>query len=257
MNLLDLAEVLASTADHPRRGSRVLYLTREGDGLEPAGFADAVGEVTTVLDRLDTEGADGLAVQTHVAGGEGSEPRPVAVVADRGGAFAMAAGGSDPQASDRAPRPGDSVPLQQCWRFVVHALAALDRAGDIPEPPDDPNPAAYLAAAWLGTVVEAAKLDAEVFDGLRALPDEAGLVAALGLPSDLRGWDAVHAVAREGSEGEARRLGRNGVAWEAHRLLGDPGALLSAVAEAGHVALADRFFEQLIQRNWARPGTTA
>lgn len=257
MNLLDLAEVLASTDDHPRRGSRVLYLTPGDGGLEPAGFADTVGDVTTVLDRLDTEGADGLAVQAHVVAGEEPAPHPVAVVADRTGGFAMVVAGEVGAASDHAPRPDDPAALQQCWRFVVHALAALDRAADIPEPPDDPHPAAYLMAAWLATVVEAAKLDPEVLDQLESLPDEAGLVGALGLPPRLRGWDAVHAAAMARSEQRAHRLGRNGTAWQAHVLLGDPAAMLSAVADAGRVELADALFAQLIERGWARPAGPA
>ena len=259
MDLLQLAEVMAATDDHPRRGSRVLYLTEEAGDLEPAGFADAVGDVVTVLDRLDTEGADGLAVQTRVGtpdteGGEVAD-RPAAVVVSRDGGVAMAVAeghGRPAGRLDRAPRPDDPPALQLCWRFVVHALAALDAADAIPEPPDDPHPAAYLMAAWLGTVLQAAKVDAEILDRLHDLPSEAGLVEALGLPSDVRGWDAVHEAARIRDPAMAARLGRNGVAWEAHVLLGDPSRHLAAVAESGRVELADTLFRELTERGWAR-----
>lgn len=254
MHLLDLAHVLATTPDHPQQRSRVLYLTDTADGLEPAGFADAVGDVVTVLDRLDTEGADGLAVQTRVGVHDEPDDRPAAVVASRAGRFAMAVAEEDgrPAALDRAPRPDDPPALQLCWRVVVHALAALERRDAIPEPPDDPHPAAYLVAAWLGTLLQAAKVDASVLDRVQALPSEAGLVEALDLPVELAGWDAVREAAAVRAPGAADRLGRNGVAWEAHVLLGDPGAHLAAVAESGRVDLADRLFGDLIERGWAR-----
>lgn len=251
MTLLDLAHVLAST-DHPRRQSRVLYLTETGDGLEPAGFVDAVGDVATVLDRLDTAGADGLAVQTHVDGPDG---HPVAVVATRTGGFAAAVAarhGRPAVGLDRAPRPDDPAALHLCWRFVVHGLAALERADAVPEPPDDPHPAAYLMAAWLEGLQEAARTDPGVLDRIGGLPDEAGLVAALHLPEQLSGWDAVHEAVVARAPAAAARLGRNGVAWEAHVLLGDPGAHLAGVAESGHVELADRLFGDLTERGWAR-----
>lgn len=254
VNLLDLAHVMATTPDHPRRRTRVLYLTDTGDGLEPVGFADVVGDVTTVLDRLDTEGADGLAVQTRVVGEADGAGRPVAVVASRAGRFATAvADGDGPTTLDRAPRPGDPQVMQDCWRLVVHALAALERADAIPEPPDDPHPGAYLMAAWLGVVLDAADGDPAALDAIAGLPDEPDLVAALDLPAQLSGWDAVqHAVASR-HPAAADRLGRNGIAWEAHALLGDPGAHLTAVAETGRVELADALFEQLTARGWARP----
>jgi hypothetical protein len=263
VQLVDLARVLATTEDHPRHRSRVLYLSDDGGGPEPAGFADAVGDVVTVLDRLDTEGADGLAVQTRVgapqAGADEPVDRPAAVVALRDGGFAMAVGaghGRPTVASDHAPRPDDAPALQLCWRFVVHAMAALDAADAIPEPPDDPHPAAYLMAAWLRTVLQAAKVDAEVLDRIRVLPDEAGLVAALGLPVDASGWDAVREAAAVRAPEVAERLGRNGTAWEAHVLLGDPGVHLAAVAESGRVELADRLFADLTERGWARAAGT-
>lgn len=255
MQLTELAEVMATTEDHPRRRSRVLYLTAAPGGLEPAGFADTVGDVVTVLDRLDTEGADGLAVQTRVGAHDEPEDRPAAVVASRSGGFALAVapGHGRPAASlDRSPRPDDPPALQLCWRVVVHALAALDATDEIPQPPDDPHPAAYLMAAWLGTLLEAAKVDAGVLDRVRALPDEAGLVQALDLPADVRGWDAVHAAAGVRAPELADRLGRNGVAWEAHVLLGDPARHLAAIAESGRVELADALFGDLTERGWAR-----
>lgn len=259
MDLRDLAEVMAATEDHPRHRSRVLYLTDVGDGLEPAGFADAVGDVVTVLDRLDTEGADGLAIQTRVGApdeqGDRVPDRPVAIVVGRGGGFAVAAaeGHGRPAVSlDRAPRPDDPAVLQLCWRFVVHALAALEARDAIPEPPDDPHPGAYLMAAWLGTLLTAAKVDAGVLDRVQALPSEAGLVEALDLSADARGWDAVHEAVAARDPEAAARLGRNGVAWEAHTLLGDPARHLSAVAESGRVELADAMFGDLTQRGWAR-----
>lgn len=259
MNPIDLAHVLATTEDHPRRRSRVLYLTDTGDGLEPVGFADAVGDVVTVLDRLDTEGADGLAVQTRVGtpdGEHGEAPdRPAAVVATRDGSFASAVAeghGRPDAATDRAPRPDDLPALQLCWRFVVHALAALERSDAIPPPPDDPHPAAYLTAAWLDTVLHAAKVDDEVLDRIRDLPSEAGLVERLDLPGHLEGWDAVLEAAAVRAPAAAARLGRNGVAWEAHVLLGDPGEMLGAIARSGRVELADRLFGELTGRGWAR-----
>ncbi len=258
MNLLDLAQLLATTEDHPGRRARVLYLTHTDGGLEPAGFADAVGDAATVLDRLDTEGADALAVQTRVGSVDAGTDRAVAVVATRQGDFAIAVtpdGGGDGAATttDRAPRRGDPPATQACWRFVVHALAALDRADAIPEPPDDPHPAAYLMAAWLSTLLAAAKVDPEVLDRAGGLPDEAGLVAALDLPAELSGWDAVHRAVEVSHPTVADRLGRQGVAWEAHELLGDPGAHLAAVAESGRVDLADQLFGELTERGWARP----
>lgn len=256
MTLIELAQVLASTEDHPRRGSRVLYLLREQGELAPAGFADAVGDVTTVLDRLDTDGADGLAVQTRGVTGDGpdgdTEGRPVAVVATREGGFAMAVGGPGGDAADRAPRADDAPPLQQCWRVVVHALAALDRIDAIPEPPDDPHPAAYLMAAWLGALLEASHDDASTLDRGPELPDEPALVRALGLPVELRGWDAVHEAVATRAPAAAARLGRNGVAWQANLLLGDPGRHLAALAASGRVELADALFAQLTARGWAR-----
>ena len=102
-------------------------------------------------------------------------------------------------------------------------------------------------------MLEAAKVDASVLDRLGGLPDEAGLVAALDLPADLAGWDAVaEAAAVRAPAATARALGRNGVAWEAHVLLGDPGAHLAAVAESGRVDLADAMFGELTERGWAR-----
>ncbi len=259
MDLRDLAEVMAATEDHPRHRSRVLYLTGVDDGLEPAGFADAVGDVVTVLDRLDTEGADGLAIQTRVGAPEeqdGQVPdRPVAIVASRGGGVAVAAAawhGRPASSIDRAPRPDDPEVLQLCWRFAVHALAALDASDAIPEPPDDPHPGAYLMAAWLETLLTAAKVDDEVLDRVQALPGEAGLVEALDLSADVRGWDAVHEAVETRHPAAAARLGRNGVAWEAHVLLGDPASYLSAVAESGRIELADALFGELTQRGWAR-----
>lgn len=257
MNLLELAQVLATTPDHPPRRSRVLYLVDDGDGPEPAGFADTVGDVTTVLDQLDTEGADGLAVQVRVTvGGEQDDARPAAVVATRAGGFAASVAestGGTTESLDRAPRPADSAALQACWRLVVHALAALDRADAIPEPPDDPHPGAYLMAAWLAGVVEEAKVDARAFDRVEGLPTEAALVDALGLPAALHGWDAVHEAATVRAPAAAGRLGRNGVAWEAHTILGDPGRHLGALADAGRVDLADAIFAELTARGWARP----
>lgn len=257
MNLLELAQVLATTPDHPPRRSRVLYLVDDGDGPEPAGFADAVGDVATVLDQLDTEGADGLAVQVRVlVDGPEEDARPAAVVATRDGAFAVAVGGAGDGATqtlDRAPRPGDPDALQACWRLVVHTLAALDRSDAIPEPPDDPHPGAYLMAAWLAGVVEDAKVDASTLDRIEGLPTEAGLVDAIGLPAGLDGWDAVHEAATVRAPVAAGRLGRNGVAWEAHAILGEPGRHLGALADAGRVELADAIFAELTARGWARP----
>lgn len=256
--MLDLAHLLATTEDHPGRRARVLYLTDTDDGLEPAGYADAVGDAATVLDRLDTEGADALGIQTRVGSSEDGSDRAVAVVATRGGHFALAVtpeegGDGATVTSDRAPLRGDPPATQACWRFVVHALAALDRADAIPEPPDDPHPAAYLMAAWLSTLLTAAKVDPEVLDRTGGLPDEPGLVAALDLPVELSGWDAVHHAVAVGNPTLADRLGRDGVAWEAHELLGDPGAHLAAVAESGRVDLADQLFAELTDRGWARP----
>lgn len=254
MRPLDLAEVLATT-DHPGTRPRVLYCTETGEGLEPAGYADAVGDVVTVLDRLDTEGADALAIQHAVAVQGEDEPRHAAVVATRTGDHAVVVAGLDgtTATSDRAPAPDDPPAVQACWRVVVHALAALDRADAIPEPTDDPHPAAYLMAAWLRPLIEAAAVDAEVLDRVTDLPSESGLVGALDLPHDLHGWDAVHAAVAAIHPQTADRLGRNGVAWEAHELLGDPGALLGAIARTGHVDLADHLFAQLTARGWARP----
>ena len=257
MDLRELAEVIAATEDHPRTRSRILYLTGTATDLEPSGFADAVGDVTTVLDRLDTEGADGLAVQTRIgAARRAGATAPAAVVVSRDGGFAVAVAEDHGQPAvglDRAPRPDDPQVLQQCWRVVVHALAAMDAADAIPEPPDDPHPAAYLMAAWLGTILQVAKVDDEVLDRVRDLPSEAELVSDLGLPRDLAGWDAVHAAVALQAPRVAEYLGRNGVAWEAHELLGDPGAHLAAVAEAGRHELADTLFAQLTERGWARP----
>lgn len=258
MNLLDLAHLLATTEDHPGRRARVLYLTQTDGGLEPAGFADAVGDAATVLDRLDTEGADALAVQTRVGSADDGTDRAVAVVATRRGDFAIAVtpevdGDGAATTTDRAPRRDDPAATQACWRFVVHALAALDRADAIPEPPDDPHPATYLMAAWLSTLLAAAKVDPEVLDRTAGLPDEPGLVAALDLPAELSGWDAVHRAVAVTHPSVADRLGRHGVAWEAHELLGDPGAYLAAVAESGRVDLADQLFGELTDRGWARP----
>lgn len=262
MNLLELAHVLATTEDHPGGRARVLYLTDTGDGLEPVGFADAVGDVVTVLDRLDTEGADALGVQTRVGLVDDGSARRVGVVATREGAFALAvapsgAGADEATSTDRAPRVGDPPAVQACWRLVVHGLAAMGRHDAIPEPPDDPHPAAYLMAAWLDTVLAAAKVEPEVLDRAGGLPEEPGLVAALDLPAELSGWDAVYEAVATTQPGVADRLGRNGVAWEAHDLLGDPSAYLAAVAESGRVELADQLFEELTARGWARPaGTT-
>ena len=96
-------------------------------------------------------------------------------------------------------------------------------------------------------------MDDEVLDRVRDLPSETELVADLGLSSDLAGWDAVHAVVAQQAPQVASYLGRNGVAWEAHTLLGDPGTHLAAVAEAGRHELADTLFAQLTERGWARP----
>lgn len=259
MNLPELAHVLATTEDHPGGRARVLYLTDTEDGLELAGFADAVGDVVTVLDRLDTEGADALAVQTRVDPADDARAQLVAVVATRRGEYAVSvaphgAGGADEVVTtDRPPRQDDPAAVQACWRLVVHALAALDRRDAIPEPPDDPHPAAYLMAAWLSTILAAAKVEPEVLDRAGGLPDEPGLVAALDLPAELSGWDAVYEAVAVGQPAAADRLGRNGVAWEAHELLGDPGAHLAAVAESGRVDLADQLFDELTDRGWARP----
>lgn len=261
MDLLELAQVLATTEDHPGGRTRVLYLTDTGDGLEPAGFADAVGDVVTVLDRLDTEGADALAVQTRVGSPDDGDARRVAVVATREGTFAVAVAptgpvdgdGTDAIATDRAPRADDPPALQTCWRLVVHSLAAMERSDAIPEPADDPHPAAYLMAAWLATILAAAKVEPEVLDRAGGLPEEPGLVAALDLPAELSGWDAVYEAVATTQPAVARRLGRNGVAWEAHELLGDPGAHLAAVAESGRAVLADQLFDELTERGWARP----
>lgn len=259
MDLRDLAEVLATTEDHPRARSRVLYLVAADDGLEPAGFADAVGDVVTVLDRLDTTGADGLAVLTRVgapgAPDDSAPARPVAVVAARDGAFAVAIAddhGGHVVVLDRPPRPDDDPGVQLAWRFVVHALAALDASAAIPAPPDDPHPAAYLTAAWLVARLEEARLAPAVLDDLD-LPDEAGLVAALGLAADCSGWDAVLALAERSAPVTAARLGRHGVAWEANVLVGDPGHQLTAVAASGRLAVADGIFDDLLGRGWARP----
>lgn len=253
MDLTALAHALAVTDERPARMSRVLYLADEGEGLAPAGYVDAVGDVATVLDRLDTEGADGLAVQARVAVPAEPEPRAVAVVAARTGDLAAAAASGtarDAVRLDRAPRPGDPAALHGAWRLVVHALAALDRADAIPEPPDDPHPGAYLMAAWLERLVASA--DDAVLDQVGALPDEPALVAALDLSAHVGGWDAVHAVATAAHPAQADRLGRNGVAWEAHELVGDPGAALAALAGTGRVALADQLFATLTERGWAR-----
>lgn len=259
MDLLELAQVLATTEDHPGARARVLYLTGTGEGLEPAGFADAVGDVVTVLDRLDTAGADALAVQTRVGVVDQGTARLVAIVATRGGAYAVSVaphdqgGAGELVTTDRPPRQDDPAAVQACWRLVVHALAALERPDAIPEPPDDPHPAAYLMAAWLSTVLAAAKVEPEVLDRAGGLPEEPGLVAALDLPAELSGWDAVYEAVATTQPAAADRLGRNGVAWEAHELLGDPSAHLAAVAELGRVDLADRIFQELTDRGWARP----
>lgn len=252
MDLSPLARVLATTDARPARMSRVLYLMDQGEGLVPAGYVDAVGDVATVLDRLETEGADGLAVQARVAVPDESAPRDTAVVAARTGDHAMAVADdpSEAAALDRAPRPGDPPALQGAWRLVVHALAALERPDAIPEPPDDPHPGAYLLAAWLDRLV--ASGDDATLDGLTELPDETALVADLGAPANLAGWDAVHALVRTAHPEAAARLGRNGVAWEAHELLAEPGAALSGLAGTGRVELADRVFADLAHRGWAR-----
>ncbi len=255
MELRELAEVIATTEDHPRTRSRILYLTGTATDLEPSGYADAVGDVTTVLDRLDTEGADGLAVQTRIGAADDPTARPAAVVVSRDGGFAAAVAGDDGSpvdSLDRAPRPDDPPALHVTWRVVVHALAAMGATDAIPEPPDDPHPAAYLMAAWLGTILEVAKVDDEVLDRIHDLPGEAELVSDLGLSRDLAGWDAVYAAVALEHPSVADHLGRNGVAWEAHELLGDPGRYLAAVAEAGRHELADTLFAQLTEKGWAR-----
>ena len=253
MDLTPLAQVLATTEQRPARASRVLYLTGQDDGLAPAGYADAVGDVATVLDRLDTEGADGLAVQVRVPHADGD--RPAAVVVDRGGHFALAVvdDGDDPVLTrDTPPRRDDPVAVAACWRVIVHALAAVDRSDAVPEPPDDPHPAAYLAGAWLVSRLASRGDNGHALDRVE-LPSESGLVEDLDLPAELTGWDAVHAAVQASSPEQADRLGRNGVAWEAHELLGDPGRALASVAESVGTATADRFFEALVERGWARP----
>lgn len=274
MDLAELVHLLATTEDRPVRMARVLYL---GDVGEPAGFVDVVGDLATVLDRLDTEGADGLAIQLWAF--DGTVEVPAAVAANRSGRWSLAvAGGAEAghaadghvevALDDRAPVAEDPAVVASCWTLAIHALAALDRADAIPEPPDDPHPAAYLAAAWLGQQLAATDLVADtpgsvvragpdggaaVALGALELPDEAGLVEALGLAGALAGWDAVHAAVADARSDDASRLGRNGVAWHAHDLLGDPGRVLGALAAAGHVDTADRLFATMIERGWVRP----
>jgi hypothetical protein len=279
VDLAELTRLLATTEDRPARMARVLYLDDAG---EPAGFADVVGDPATVLDRLDTEGADGLAIQLWAF--DGAVQVPAAVGVNRSGRWSLAvAGGAgagqagdghagdgpvEVALDDRVPMAEDPAVVASCWTLVIHALAALDRADAIPEPPDDPNPAAYLAAAWLGQQLAAAELVADTSDpvvrtgpeddagtalGVLELPDEAGLVKALGLDGALAGWDAVHAAVADARADDASRLGRNGVAWHAHDLLGDPGRVLGALAAAGHVDTADRIFATMIDRGWVRP----
>lgn len=247
MELTALAEVLASTDDRPARMARVLYLTEQEGALAPAGFADAIGDPASVLARLDTEGADGLAVQVFVDD-EMGEAVPAAVVASRAGAFALAIGDED--GLDRAPQADDGPEVASCWRLVVHALGALDRADAVPEPPDDPHPGAYLMAAWLAGRIDAADGDGVDLSSLD-LPSEADLADDLGATST--GWDAVHEVVAAARPEIADHLGRNGVAWQAHDLLGDPGSVLGALARRGHVDTADRLFDALTERGWARP----
>ena len=87
----------------------------------------------------------------------------------------------------------------------------MDAADAIPEPPDDPHPAAYLMAAWLGTILQVAKVDDEVLDRVRDLPSEAEAGRpTLGLPRDMAGWDAVHAAVALQAPQVAEHLGRNG-----------------------------------------------
>lgn len=251
MDLTPLARVLASTERRPARASRVLYLADQGEGLAPAGYADAVGDVATVLDRLDAEGADGVAVQLRVPDGERTSP--ASVVVTRAGGYALAiVDGDDEVVRDAPPGRDDPAAVATCWRLVVHGLAALDRSDVVPEPPDDPHPAAYLAGAWMRNALQSRITDGHPLEGAQ-LPSEDGLVGALDLPTDLRGWDAVHAAVQASRPQDADRLGRNGVAWEAHDLLGDPGHALAAVADAVGVATADAFFDALVDRGWARP----
>lgn len=251
MDVTELAEVLASSDDRPDTRSRILYLVEEDGELAAAGYADAVGEVVDVLDRLDTEGAAGLAVQTRIPGAEDTW---AAAVATRDGQHALAIsapGGRGAVLSGIAPAPNAASEVHRAWPVVVHALAALECPDAIPQPPDDPHPGAYLMAAWLARRLSAVSEDADPLDDVD-LPDEGSLVEGLGLDTTLSGWDAVDALAREEWPELASRLGRNGVAWEAHLLLGDPSRSLAALASTGHVDAADRLFAQLLDRGWAR-----